>query len=373
MDDGTIFAIIVISIYFLIRWIIESKKEPTTISPEQAAKENISGSSDYIYKVNERPSLLGGTNLDRFFIECVLAGCEDFSIKKNVEKATLLAKKYNLSIDTDVASLFEKGKEAHRKVSTDLNEKRLFEIRKKEREEADELNRYVYFRGKEKRIRMLTDSKNKLLNRAKELDEFSRKMSQGVARQSQKELNWASWGGAASAIGGTGLAIETVRQVEQKNSQIRAQNESMIRSTLPTTMKALTSASDCRRRAEEIQKQIELFNEKMLGDQSTDEIMKHLSISNTSLEISETGAFKVSAMVTVNEPLYIFGDVPALADGTFIAHVMEGEQEVGKAYMILPVDGVTTRTGIVGIGDGCKLGNTYSINITPYHLCAIEQ
>ena len=36
---------------------------------------------------------IGGTPLDRFFVECVLAEYNDFSVKKNAEKAKLLAEK----------------------------------------------------------------------------------------------------------------------------------------------------------------------------------------------------------------------------------------------------------------------------------------
>lgn len=52
--------------------------------------ENKARSEDYIYKRKENPNVIGGTNLDRFFIECVLSGCNNFSSKKNISKAELL-------------------------------------------------------------------------------------------------------------------------------------------------------------------------------------------------------------------------------------------------------------------------------------------
>ena len=42
---------------------------------------------------------IGGTDLDRFFVECVLAGCTDFSQEKNIAKAKLFAEKYEINSD----------------------------------------------------------------------------------------------------------------------------------------------------------------------------------------------------------------------------------------------------------------------------------
>lgn len=36
---------------------------------------------------------IGGTKLDRFYIECVLGDYNDFTIEKNIQKAQLLAEK----------------------------------------------------------------------------------------------------------------------------------------------------------------------------------------------------------------------------------------------------------------------------------------
>lgn len=40
--------------------------------------------------------VIGATMLDRFFVECVLMEVNDFSKQKNIQKAQLLAEKYNL-------------------------------------------------------------------------------------------------------------------------------------------------------------------------------------------------------------------------------------------------------------------------------------
>ena len=48
---------------------------------------------------------IGGTELDRFYIECVLARCTDFTLPKNKEKAILLAQKYGIAYPDGIEAL----------------------------------------------------------------------------------------------------------------------------------------------------------------------------------------------------------------------------------------------------------------------------
>lgn len=49
---------------------------------------------------------IGGTTLDKFFVECVLASYNDFSLEKNIAKAKLLADKYGLKYPNGIQALY---------------------------------------------------------------------------------------------------------------------------------------------------------------------------------------------------------------------------------------------------------------------------
>ena len=93
--------------------------------------ENKSGSADYVFKRNEDPNVIGGTSLDRFFVECVLSNCNDFTQEKNIAKAKLLAEKYNLNYSSGIENLYKEAFSAHEKVSGKILENKLAVKKKK--------------------------------------------------------------------------------------------------------------------------------------------------------------------------------------------------------------------------------------------------
>ena len=70
------------------------------------------------------------------------------------------------------------------------------------------------------------------------------------------------------------------------------------------------------------------------------------------VEVSETGAFRVTASLTAKQQLKMYEDVDAIVDGTILAHVYEDGQHVGTATMVLPKRGVSSygRVPVMGIG-----------------------
>ena len=91
---------------------------------------------------------IGGTTLDKFFVECVLASYNDFSLEKNVAKAKLLADKYGLKYPNGIQTLYQSGLEAHKAISSQIDSDRLSKMRSVEKAEYDRLNRYASFYGK---------------------------------------------------------------------------------------------------------------------------------------------------------------------------------------------------------------------------------
>lgn len=289
---------------------------------------------------------IGGTNLDKFFVECVLASCNDFSQEKNVEKAKLLADKYRLKYPNGIKALYESGLEAHQVISSRIDSVRLEEIRNAEKAEYDRLNKYSHLYGKDKRNAMLTDRMNELRESAKTLDKGAELL---MRSGQQQEINWATWGGIANGLAGPAAGLATAADMQARNAQIRAENELRRKNAMPAYMLVTNSASQNRSRADEIEEELQLLKEKLIVDTPADDVMKMLSVSNATADVSETGACIITATVSAKSDLFIFDDVPAVADGSIIAHIIEDGNEIGTASMVFPVNGVTSSTGIAGI------------------------
>ena len=289
---------------------------------------------------------IGGTPLDRFFVECVLSECNDFSKPKNVARAKLLADKYKLSYPDGVESLYMQGYEAHTAVSGRIESDAMEELRKAERAEYERMNRYAYYHGKEKKAAMLRDRMKELRDEAKSKDRYADMLMRSVTEQEQ---DWSIWGGIADGLAGPAAGVSMAIDIQQQNAQIRARNEANSRAAMPYYMTITGSASQNRANADAIEKELSLLQEKLVEDAGSEEVLKLLEISNSVVEVSKTGAFRVSATVEPKKPLYIYGDVPATADGTIVAHVFEEGIDIGRVNMVLPVNGASSKTGVMGI------------------------
>ena len=180
-------------------------------------------------------------------------------------------------------------------------------------------------------------------------------------------------GGLANGIAGVGAGVATAADAQVKNASIRKQNEANMRAAMPAYMSLSGNATSLRHKAEDIDKEIKLLDEKLIADVPESEIMSLLSFENETVDISESGAVMITVTVKAKEKLFIFDNVPATVDGTFLAHLYQGGREVGTAKMVLPVNGVTDKTGVAGmILSKVEKGATYSVKYTPYKLWMME-
>ena len=324
------------------------------------------GSNTTVFNTKE----IGGSPLDRFYVECVLAGYSDFTQEICVERAKTIAAKYRLNYSEGIEELYKKDEEAHKEITRVIKNNRIAELKRAEAEEAEKLNKYASLQGKGKRVKMLKDQADQLLEAANDADKYA----YFVMRSTQEaERDWASWGGAAYAVGGVALAAGTIIDIEAQNAQIRERNAANRQAALPEYMKVTTDAAQMRKNAAAIQKEIEKTQERLYLDQGVGDLMEAIEITDTTLDISETGAFRITATVQPKKPVQILDKLPAYVDGTLIAHVMDNNTEIGKAYMVLPVDGASKKTGIVGMGlSGAEKGKSYTVKYTPYHLWIVE-
>lgn len=314
---------------------------------------------------------IGGTNLDMFFVECVLSSCNNFRLEKNVARAKLLADKYSLSYLDGIQALYEKGLKAHESISGKIISEKLADLREKEQEEYNQLIRYSSFYGKDKKIAMLTDRMNELRSKASSLDKGAKMLMRSTQ---QRERDWAIWGGIADGLAGPAAGIATAIDIQTQNAQIRAQNEVNMRATMPAYMSVTSNASQNRTNANAIEKEIQLMKEKLISDISSEEVFAMLRVISPTVEVSETGAFKVTATVETLKKLFIFDDVPAVADGTLVAHVFEDDKEIGTVTMVLPVNGVSGKTGLIGMAlSGAHQDKKQTVTFTKGRLWLMEK
>lgn len=289
---------------------------------------------------------IGGTNLDRFFVECVLASCNDFSLEKNIAKAKLLADKYSLKYSDGVEELYKRGLDGHTTIQIKKQEKELSDLRAAEQEEYKELNRYATLYGRDKKIAILTDRKNELLRKAASLEEGAQLLMRSTQ---QAEKDWAMLGGIADGLAGPGAGVATALNAQAQNAQIRAQNRANMMAAMPAYMSVTNSASGNRKNAAAIEKDIQLVKEKLLADTPASVVLEKLNTEKSEVTVSETGACRVEVTVKPKEKCFIFEDVPATIDGTIVAHIFEDDHEIGTANLVLPVNGVSTDTKLIGI------------------------
>ncbi len=338
------------------------------------AKENQSGSSDYIYKRNEVKGEIGGTNLDRFYIESVLSGCDNVEQLDNpqiAQKIELLAKKYNLSVSNGVSQVFQEAKNAHLMMRGEDTKAQLDKLRSAEREEYNALTKYANYTGREKRKKMLGDQADELRAEAKKsADSAESFMRMGY----QKESDWAIMGGIANGIAGPAAGIATALDTQARNAQIRSQNQAFMNAAMPLYSNMMGSSHDMKSMAEALDKRKEETNEKLISDTPSEEVFKLLSFQNTTVKVSETGAFRVGTKAaTAKKPT--IGNFPAVIDGTILAHVKTTTgKEIGVVKLVIPADGISASANLIGIGlNGAKNGENYTVSFSPDKLWIIEQ
>lgn len=119
-------------------------------------------------------------------------------------------------------------------------------------------------------------------------------------------------------------------------------------------------------------------NDFLIDSKSSQYIFDHyIEVTNATVDVSQTGNIKVTATVTGNQGLYyIDGDAysPAFVDGTILAHIFDGDQEIATAKLVLPYPGLSReKSGLAGIAMARASKNKqYSVTFSPYKLWLIQ-
>ena len=313
-----------------------------------------------------------------FYNECKAAGITEFTSPKEIERAKLIAQKYNLDASdlpqlyNSCKSLVESVNKANQAAAQLEENKRLEALKNEEIKENQELTKYKNHKGREKRMAMLLDRSREESNRAKTLRAGADAL---YLSTQQKEKDWAIAGGIASGIAGPAVGLATALDVQSKNEKIRERNMQAANSVAPIVSTSREGASECVKRAESYMQEYEETKTKLVSEDSPNDYFNKLLFSDTTYEITETGTIKVTTFVQLKGPLFIFDDVRAVVDGTVNVNVIRNDKVVGTAEIVLPLRGVDQqKVKLTGMALFCgKKGREYSFDYAPRVLWAIER
>lgn len=309
-----------------------------------------------------------------FYDECIKNGIESLDSGKEIQKAILIARKMEFFCD-DVLVLFAESKQCREAVDRWEAEDALEKEKTEEEKKQILLTRYADYTGRSKRIAMLSDERQRYLKEAETLDAGGDALLHATQFK-EREGSWAVAGGLASAIGGPGAgvaaALDSQARTVQENARIRAQNERNRELFSPAMLTSWSGASWKRSMAEDLTKKIEEAETKLVADDSVETCFQRLQFSDTKVEVSQTGTCTVTTIVRA-KPFKIFGDVPAVVDGTIVANIYDGDKVIGTAQMVLPTYGTEMEEKLKGMALFCgKAEAHYRVKFAPKNLWAME-
>lgn len=313
----------------------------------------------------------------QFYNECKKNGIRNISGAADKERAKVIADNLKITGYVSIETYFNEAKALSEvKEKTEKEKQQQIKILTQKDEEAKkhaELTRYANLQGRDKRIVMLSHLQQEYLQEAKSIED-----TVVHAMKGEKEKDWATHGGIASAIAGGAAGLAVASDIQAKNAQIRARNEANRQAMMPAAMHVLNSASEYKKKANELQKEIEATRVKLVADTPAEEVLSYLDITTKFVAILETGAFKIFSTIKLSENMnskfYIFEKVPAFVDGTISADLYQEGVKVGSALLVLPMMGIGSTTTIEGIClNGAKPNVPYEVKYTAYRLWAMEK
>lgn len=316
-----------------------------------------------------------------FYDNCIENQIHECRSEKEKQKATLIAQNNKIEF-TDIVALFDEAKQCyHKKEKADEEEarqKRLAKMKEKEQSQFNPLNEFASYSKQDKRIAMLTKEYNEV---SRELQTINHLIKMSLTPQLEEEHDWAIMGGLANGLAGPGAGIAAAVNAQIENAQIRARNEANWKDSVERRIDFMNAMFEPRKALEEKQAELESKIEKakikLIADITPQQCLDMLTVKNTSIAVSETGTCTVDVEVALKQPnYYIFGDVKATIDGTIQAEIFDGNQKIGTANLVLPIDGVPDNH-LVGLEGMCLFcgqpEKKYKVKFNADNLWAMEQ
>lgn len=312
--------------------------------------------------------------------ECVKNNVTKINSKADKQRAVLIANKMKIIevYESTVSDYFLRGEAAVRKEEA---EKELAETnakREKEQKEIEQINnRFQNLCGRDKRITIINDRLTELRKAEKAMDTVAGIMISSAYQE--KETDWATLGGIASAIGGTGAGISVASQAQQENMQIRERNAANQAAVNKQAFSIYEKQLPIREKIRILEKNLTHAELALVDDNFSDnDLFDKLNIYHD-YDVSKDGIVSIGLEVHLDENVFIFDNVPATIDGTLTIDVYVQNIKIGSTLAVLPMQGIYSPDTSAEFE--CKAliplkyvsNQTLDFKISPNHLWIMEQ
>lgn len=312
--------------------------------------------------------------------ECVKNNVTKINSKADKQRAVLIANKMKI-IEVDestVSDYFLRGEEVVKKEEAEKELAKINANREKEQKEIEEINnKFRNLCGRDKRITIINDRLKELRKAEKAMDTVAGIMISSAYQE--KENDWATLGGIASAIGGTGAGISVASQAQQENMQIRERNAANQAAVKKQVLSIYNNQLPVSQKIKLLEDALHHASLALLDENYSDEtLFSNLIVEHTST-VNNEGVVSISANICLEKEMIIFEDVPATIDGTLTVDVYFENTKIGSTLMILPMEGINSSDTSLQIDCKALIPLKYASNqqvkikISSNHLWVMEQ
>lgn len=360
------------SAYEMVIRILEHKKVPAKKYHLYASRDRI---EEYYQTMRSDPKWDASPVMQKIgkcYDACKAEGAGTASTPGQREKARLIISTYFTAANVDVV-LSEGCRLRHDEQLMKIN--RQLEAKRTEEQAAyTELTGFSELHGREKEVAMYN---SEYLICKQELDALKNQLNAvcGYAKtQMKKETDWASAGGIAEGIAGSAAGLATAIDVQNRNAEIRANNQKVIESNAGAILYFQKEIAQKEGKLQYQEKLVNRAKTRLVEEIAPDILFKKLHFDEPIINVSETGTITIEMQARADK-FTIYDDRDAVVDGSVIAQVFDGATNVGQAVLTFPKDGIGEKNcELKGMALFCgKPGGAYRAEISANDLWAIEQ
>ncbi len=303
--------------------------------------------------------------------------------KKNRQEAMMLSRKYgfNFSVETNIDAQFDKFYEA----AIENYERwcmleKFSQYVKVLRDELDSITTEKKFTepyrslttAQQKRVYML---EREIAPIEKQMKDLRFKMNNEERLMGvQKERDWASWGGAASAIAGPAAGVMVASDIQNENQKIRAQNEILQIAAIYKRQKDYEEYEKAEQKLIEIRSAIAAAKQAVEHTLSKEDMVSLISIKQT-IDVVSHHFIQVKIDMNSKEEVKIANIFPAVIDGVISAQVYLDSNLIGESLLVLPYEGINTKIVSYTFKVPCFQASSdrVSIKLSPIFISKIDQ
>lgn len=316
---------------------------------------------------------------EKFYKECKKNKIDNVKEKANIARLSLIAEKCGITASVEeLINMYTVGKED---VKSAEREVKIEKEKKAEQKLLKASKKYIKFFGRDKKIKMLQDEATpyrKKLTECRKKQAALRGSADSLYEASKgREQDWALHGGIASGIAGGAAGLATAIDIQNKNAQIRANNEELLRNA---TILEFELGMQLSKNESDIEEEIKYYEdiisktELKLVEELDQNYLLELLKPKATIKKSITGAVLITVETDSTPKLKIYDSVNAVVDGTIKVNLLSDGVKIDEAYATLPINGSTFQNTIETICASTE-GSTanYTVSFEPHKLWAIEK